>query len=341
MMRIGHIELNKPLALAPMDDVSDPPFRMICKENGTDLLYTEFASCEALIRNVKSQLKKTEFSESERPIGIQLYGSAESSMREAAGIAEQAEPDFIDINCGCWVRKIANRGDGAGLLRDLHKLEAVIRAVVGATRLPVTLKTRLGWDADNIVILDVARLAEQCGIQMLAVHCRTRVQAFKGKADWTWLERVRNVVSIPLIGNGDVTQPEHAKQMFDLGCDGVMIGRGAITNPWIFNQIKHYLATGERLPEPTLAERIDMCLRHLKAEAEYKGERRAVLEHRKHYAGYLKGQPNIAKLRAELMQFSNVGPIEARLNRFLEASCQSDLGGCGQCVKNPRLPGTD
>lgn len=305
-----------------MDDVTDPPFRRLCKEQGADILYTEFAHCEALIRDIPSQLRKTVIGDEERPIGIQLYGSVERSMREAAAVAEQAGPDFIDINCGCWVRKIANRGDGAGLLRDLGKLEGVVKAVMAGTQLPVTVKTRLGWDADSIIILDLARRVEQCGVQALAIHCRTRDQGYKGQADWSWLEKVRKVVAIPLIGNGDVVTPEDAKRMFDMGCDGVMIGRETIGNPWIFRQIKHYLATGDHLEEPTLAERIRMCMDHLKGEVEFKTEPRAVREHRKYYAGYLKGVRNIAKLRAELMQYTEVRPIEQRLQQFLETEAE-------------------
>ncbi len=300
-----------------MEDVSDYPFRMICKGYGADLLYTEFANCEALVRDVKRTLGKINVTDAERPIGVQIYGSLESSMERAAAVAEAAQPDFVDINCGCWVKKIANRGDGAGLLRDLKRFESVVRAVVGGTRLPVTVKTRLGWDQESICILDVARMVEQLGVQALTVHCRTRAQGYTGAADWTYLEQVKRVVSIPLIGNGDVKTPEDVKRMFETGCDGVMIGRGAIHNPWIFHHAKHYLATGELLPDPPLSERMDTCIRHLLAAVEHKGERRGVLEHRKHYSGYLRGARNIAKLRAELMLYNEAEPIVERLRRFL------------------------
>lgn len=323
-MRIGNINIEKPLVLAPMESVSDYPFRMICKEFGADLVYSEFVNCEALVRDVQRALDKIRVRDEERPIGVQVYGSAEASMEKAASVAEQAGPDFIDINCGCWVRKIAVRGDGAGLLRDLSKFERVVRAVVKRTRLPVTVKTRLGWDEDSICILDVARMVEQNGVRALTVHCRTRVQAFKGKADWSWLEKIKQVISIPLIGNGDVKTPEDVKLMFECGCDGVMIGRGAIANPWLFGHAKRYLATGQCPLGPTLAERIELCIRHLKAEAEYKGERRAVLEHRKLYASYLKGVHNIAKFRAELMQYTEVEPLVERLIQFLERSVCSE-----------------
>jgi len=316
-VRIGNIEIDRPLALAPMEDVSDRPFRLICTRYGADMRYTEFANCEAIIRDVKRTLAKMHVTEEERPIGVQIYGSLETSMERAAAVAESAEPDFIDINCGCWVKKIANRGDGAGLLRDLKKFEAVVRSVVAGTKLPVTVKTRLGWDRDSICILDVARMVEDCGVRALTLHCRTRVQGYTGAADWTWLEKVKQVISIPLIGNGDVKTPEDVKRMFETGCDGVMIGRGAIHNPWLFQQAKHYLATGEILPNPPLTERMDVCIRHLRVAVECKGERRGVLEHRKHYAGYLRGARNIAKLRAELMLYNEVEPIVERLNRYL------------------------
>jgi tRNA-dihydrouridine synthase B len=338
-MRIGTLEMERPLALAPMEDVADRPYRLICKEQGADLVYTEFANCEALIRDVKRALQKIRVTDAERPIAVQIYGSAEGSMERAAAVAEQANPDFIDVNCGCWVKKIANRGDGAGLLRDLRKLESVVRAVVNGTRLPVTIKTRLGWDERSIRILDVARMVEQCGVQALTVHCRTRAQGYSGRADWSWLEKIKRATAMPVIGNGDVQTPEDVKRMFETGCDGVMIGRGAIANPWIFGRAKHYLLTGELWPEPILADRIAMCLRHLRAEAEYKGERRAVLEHRKYYAGYLKRAANIARLRAELMTYTDVEPIAARLYRYLDetdcgwrmADCEAWNAGC-----NPR-----
>lgn len=316
-MRIGALDIDRPLALAPMENVSDPPFRRICKARGVDLLYTEFCNCEALIRKVPVSLKRIQVADDERPIGVQIYGRREEAMERAAAVVEEARPDFVDINAGCWVKKIAMRGDGAGLLRDLGKFESVVKAVVRGTRLPVTVKTRLGWDQDSICILDVARMVEQAGVQALTVHCRTRDQAYKGQADWSWLEKVRRVVSIPVIGNGDVFTPEDAKRMFETGVDGVMIGRGAIYNPWLFEQTKHFLATGEHLPAATLRDRVALCIEHLRASAAYKGERRAVLEHRKRYAGYLKGARNIAKLRASLMQFETVDPIVERLHAYL------------------------
>ncbi len=315
-MKIGPLEIDRPLCLAPMEDVSDPPFRLLCREQGADIVYTEFANCEALKRGVSRECQKIGVCDAERPVAVQIYGSAEDSMEEAAAIAQSAGPDFIDINCGCWVKKIANRGDGAGLLRDLNRFEAVVRAVMRGTTLPVTVKTRLGWDPDSIVILDVVRMLEGLGVQALTVHCRTRKQGYSGTADWSWIPRIKEVSGLPLIANGDIVTPEDAHTCFELGADGVMIGRGAINSPWIFRHIRHWLATGEHLPEPTLDERIEMCIRHLADHAEYRGERRGVFSFRRHYAGYLKGVRNIAHLRRDLMQIEEVGAIVERLRAF-------------------------
>ncbi|MCL4693093.1 MAG: tRNA dihydrouridine synthase DusB [Candidatus Hydrogenedentes bacterium] len=317
-MRIGPIELNNPLALAPMEDVTDIPFRLVCKELGADLLYTEFASSEGLIRDARRSLQKIRVVQEERPVAVQIFGGLETSMEAAAAVAEQARPDFIDINCGCWVKKVALREAGAGLLKDIPKFKAIVESVIRGTSLPVTVKTRLGWDAKSIVILDVARMLEDIGVKALALHCRTRDQGHRGDADWSWLEKLKGVVSIPIIGNGDLTTPEDVKRMFETGCDGVMIGRGAIQNPWIFNQSKHYLATGEHLPAPTLAERVATCVKHLRHSVEYKGERKGVIEFRKYYSGYLKGQPGVSKLRQYLMTFHELEPAIARLQRYVD-----------------------
>jgi tRNA-dihydrouridine synthase B len=316
-MKIGSIDIDKPLCLAPMEDVSDVPFRRICKEQGADLVFTEFANCEAIIRNVKSTMEKMEVHEGERPVAIQLYGSGEESLEQAAAIAQAAGPDWIDINCGCWVKKIAMRGDGAGLLRDLKKFQAVVESVMRGTDLPVTVKTRLGWDESSFVILEVAQMLESIGVQALTVHCRTRKQGYTGSADWAWLPRIKEASKIQLIANGDIATPEDAKACFDLGVDGVMIGRGAIHSPWIFRYMRHYLNTGEHLPEPTLEERIAMCIRHLKDSVDYRGAR-GVPSFRRHYAGYLKNVPNIANLRKDLMGLLEVEPIVERLYRFLD-----------------------
>jgi tRNA-dihydrouridine synthase B len=251
-MIIGTHSLEKPLFLAPMEDITDLSFRLVCKRLGADVVITEFTAAEALIRQVDKALVKIKVLEEERPVGIQLFGSRPEAMKEAAIVAESLGPDFIDINCGCWVKKHVGRTEGAGLLRDLPLFEKIVRATVSGTKLPVTVKTRLGWDQSSIVILDVAKMVETAGAKMLTVHCRTRSQAHRGLADWTWLEKIKKAISIPLIGNGDVTTPQDVKAMFASGCDGVMIGRGAVSNPWIFTQAKHFLKCGELLPEPTL-----------------------------------------------------------------------------------------
>jgi tRNA-dihydrouridine synthase B len=317
-MKIGTIELDSPIALAPMEDVTDLPFRLICKRLGADLLYTEFASSEALIRDARLTLKKIEVSEEERPVGVQIFGSLQDSMERAATIAEKANPDFIDINCGCWVKKVALRNAGAGLLKDLSLFEAIVKSTIRGTSLPVTVKTRLGWDKDSINIIDVAKMVEQAGVTALTVHCRTRSQGQRGQADWSWLEKIKSAVSIPIIGNGDVINPEDAKRMFETGCDGVMIGRGAQANPWIFQQARHYIQTSEHLPPPTMKEKIDTCLSHLDLSLEWKGERYGIIEFRKYYSGYLKATKGAAKLRAQLVTMTDIETIKELLRRYLD-----------------------
>lgn len=320
MFTIGAIALDKPLALAPMEDVSDIPFRRLCKERGADLVYTEFTNVEGISRNAKRSLDKIRVTDEERPVAIQLYGSNGESLEKAAGIAEEFGPDFIDINCGCWVKKIAGRGDGAGLLRDLDKFEFVVRSVMKGTSLPVTVKTRLGWDDNSIVIEDVARMLADNGVQALTVHCRTRCQGYGGEADWSWLPRIKAAApDLPLMANGDIFAPEDAAEIFRLGCDGAMIGRAAIANPWIFERTKHYLATGEHAPEPTYEERVSLCLRHLKDSVAYRGMRRGVTSFRKYYSNYLKGMPNSHDVKVRLMQFTEVDPIEQILREYLES----------------------
>lgn len=309
-MKIGNINIKNGIFLAPMEDVSDYPFRMICKKMGADMLYSEFISSEALIRDAEKAFKKMTLLPEEHPIGIQIYGNRVEAMVEAAQIAEEKGPDFIDINFGCPVKKVALKGAGAGLLKDIPLMIKICEEVVKHTSLPVTAKTRLGWDSDDIVIIEVANKMQSVGIEALTLHARTRAQAFKGSANWEWIAKTKESVEIPIIGNGDITEPQHVKEMFDItGCDAVMIGRGAIHNPWIFRQAKHYIKTGEMTPEPSLSEKIDLLIMHLKYSAAYKGERRGVLEMRKHYSGYLKGLPNIAKFRLELMQYTNLDPI--------------------------------
>jgi tRNA-dihydrouridine synthase B len=317
-MKIGSIAVENGILLAPMEDVTDLPFRVICKRLGADLVYTEFVNSEGLRRGNDKTKRKMAFLEEERPFGIQLYGADIGSMDEAARMAESFGPDLIDINCGCWVKDVALRGAGAGLLRDLPKMEKLAATVVNAVKVPVTLKTRLGWDAKSIRIVDVAKMCEQVGISALTVHCRTREQGHKGSVDYSWIPRIKEAVKIPVIVNGDVVSPQHVRSVFaTTGCDAVMIGRGAVMNPWIFRQAKHYLATGTLLPDPTLRQRVDVLLEHLRLSAEFKGERVGVIELRKHYAGYLRGFPGVSRLRLELMQFTDVQSIEERLERYL------------------------
>ncbi|HUN66260.1 MAG TPA: tRNA dihydrouridine synthase DusB [Bacteroidota bacterium] len=309
-MRIGNIDIDKPVILAPMEDVTDISFRLVCKELGADIMYTEFVNSEGLIRASRKTMRKMMFLEEERPFGIQLYGGAEQSMETAAGMAGELRPDLIDINCGCWVKKIAGRGEGAGLLRDLPKMERIIRTVIGAVRVPVTVKTRLGWDASSIRITEVARMVEQTGAAALTIHCRTRAQGHKGEPEYRWIEPVKSAVGIPIIVNGGIDSAEKARTVFaETGCDGVMIAQAAITNPWIFGEVHHLLRTGRLKPEPDFAERVRVMRRHLTLSVEYKGEQRAVLEFRKHYSGYLRNYHNIGQLRSRLMQFTELAPI--------------------------------
>ena len=318
-MKIGSLTIEQGILLAPMEDVTDLPFRLICKRMGADLMYTEFVNSDGLVRgNLKTQ-KKMSFLEEERPIGIQIYGGDVAAMEGAARLAESSCPDLIDINCGCWVRDVAMRGAGAGLLRDLPRMEQIVSTVVRAVKTPVTLKTRLGWDANSIRIVDVARMCEQVGIQALTVHCRTREQGHRGTVDFSWIPRIKEAVSIPIIVNGDIVSPEDVRNAFaTTGCDAVMVGRGAVSNPWIFRQAKHYLATGSLLPEPTIEERVALLKEHLRLAVEHKGERTGVIELRKHYSGFLRGMPYVSKIRNELMQFTEAGPILEHLARFLE-----------------------
>ncbi|MBN1517130.1 tRNA dihydrouridine synthase DusB [Candidatus Sumerlaeota bacterium] len=326
MFRLGTIELERPIALAPMDDVTDLAYRRLCKRFGADLVYTEFTNVEGIVRRVPRSMQKLEMTDDERPVAIQLYGSNGESLAEATKIVEELGPDFIDINCGCWVKKVANRGDGAGLLKDLKRFEQVTRSVVENTTLPVTVKTRLGWDDKSIVVEDVARMLAANGVQALTVHARTRCQGYTGRADWSWFERIKTAApDLPLLGNGDVETPEDVKRIFEAGVDGVMIGRGAIANPWLFRRSKAYLATGALPPEPELRERVEVCLEHLRAQVELRGERRGVPSFRKLYGNYLKYARNIAHLRRILMTLVEVEPIEALLRQFLEKHENDDL----------------
>ncbi|MFA5669366.1 MAG: tRNA dihydrouridine synthase DusB [Balneolaceae bacterium] len=322
-MKIDSIQLKeKPLFLAPMEDVTDSPFRQICRQKGADIVFTEFISSEALIRDSEIALHKMSFSESERPFGIQIFGGREEAMEGAAKVAMNNNPDLVDINFGCPVYKVVNKGAGAACLKDMGLMERMAGIVVDAvTDRPVTVKTRLGWDDDTIRIQEVALMLQSVGVKALSVHARTRQQKYKGDARWDWLKKLRDTpgLEIPIIGNGDVNTPELAKQMFDeTGVDGVMIGRGAIGNPWIFEQAHHYIETGEKLPEPTLQEKLQVCANQLKLSVDHQGEKYGVIIMKKHYGQYLKGIRNGKKLRLELMKHNEMDPILEILLNFKE-----------------------
>jgi tRNA-dihydrouridine synthase B len=317
MTTIGDLALDRPLLLAPMEDVSDQPFRLMCRRLGADVVYTEFVSSEGLIRDIRVCLEKLRLAEGERPVGIQIYGARVDVMVRAARIAEQAGPELIDINIGCPTKSVATcSGAGSGLLRDPDRMAAIVEGVVEAVDLPVTVKTRLGWDHDSIRIVENARLFERLGAKALTVHGRTRAQQRKGEADWQWIRRAKEAVSIPVFGNGDVKDPETAIRMFEeFGVDGVMIGRGAVANPWIFQQAKAYRETG-RVPEIDPEEKLAACLAHLELSIEYKGLPRGVIEFRKHYKGYLRDLPLSSAVRAELMTMTEPGPVVDRLDAY-------------------------
>lgn len=318
-MKIGNVNIDYPVALAPMEGITDLSFRLICKQLGADIVYSEFVSSEGLIRDSDKAKRKMQFLEEERPIGLQIYGGVESSMISAAKIAEQLQPDFIDINAGCWVKNVIKQNAGAALLKNLLLMEKLISAVVLAVQIPVTVKTRLGWDWNDIKIVEVAKMLESIGVAALTVHCRTRVQAHKGDVDYSWIPKIKEAVKIPIIVNGGINSPQKAKYVFETtGCDGIMIGQAAIDNPFIFREIKYYL-NYSKLPEVVgLKERIDTMIKHLKLSVIYKGERRGVIEFRKYYSGYLRSFPNAAKIRNELMKLT-------RLNEVLEKLYQINL----------------
>ena len=305
MVKIGDLEIGEnPLLLAPMEDVSDPPFRLLCKENGCDMMYTEFVSVEGLIRNVDKSLKKLELLPEERPIGIQIFGAEIDSMVEATKMLEPYMPDVIDINFGCPVKKVVNKGAGAAILKDIDKMVSMTKAVVKVTNIPVTVKTRLGWDNQSIKIAEVAERLQDTGIKAMSIHGRTRKQMYKGDADWTEIGKLKENpnINIPIFGNGDIDSPKKAwNYKTKYGVDGLMIGRATIGNPWIFREIKHYFATGELMPPPTIEERVDAVKKHLLYGIEWKGERVGILEMRKHYTNYFKGLKNIKYYRMRLV----------------------------------------
>lgn len=322
LARIGTIDLGDfPMLLAPMEDVSDPPFRLVCKEHGADLMYTEFVSSEGLIRDAAKSKKKLDIFEYERPIGIQLFGSDVESMREAAEIAAAAGPDLIDINYGCPVKNVACKGAGAALLQDIPKMVRMTEAIVKCTSLPVTVKTRLGWDDGTKNIEEVAERLQDIGIKALTIHGRTRAQLYKGPADWTLIGAVKNNprIQIPIFGNGDVDSPEKALEMRNhFGVDGVMIGRASIGYPWIFNEIKHFMKTGEYLKPPSLSERVRVCKTHLDASIRWKGSVLGIIEMRRHYTNYFKGLPHFKEYRLKLVTCNAYEDIQGLLDSISE-----------------------
>ena len=306
MIKIGNVELGEfPLLLAPMEDVSDPPFRALCKEHGADMMYTEFIAAEGLIRDAVKSLEKLDIYDYERPIGIQIFGADIESMRKAAARVEEAQPELLDINYGCPVKKVACKGAGAGILQDLPKMQKMTAEIVKQVNLPVTVKTRLGWDENSIKIVEVAKRLQDVGIQALSIHGRTRKQMYKGVADWTHIAEVKNHpdIHIPIFGNGDIDSPEKALEYRNkYGVDGIMIGRASIGYPWIFNEIKHYFKTGEKLPPPNLKERIRACQKHLIKSVEWKGDRRGIFEMRRHYTNYFRGFRDFKPFRQRLVE---------------------------------------
>ncbi|MEQ8555185.1 MAG: tRNA dihydrouridine synthase DusB [Cyclobacteriaceae bacterium] len=322
MVKISNIELGEfPLLLAPMEDVSDPPFRAVCKENGADLMYTEFISSEGLIRNAEKSVEKLDIYDYERPIGIQIFGDKIESMREAAAIAEEANPEIIDINYGCPVKKVACKGAGAGILLDLPKMQAMTAEIVKSVSKPVTVKTRLGWDANTIKIVEVAQRLQDVGIQALSIHGRTRQQMYKGEADWGPIAAVKNHpdIHIPIFGNGDIDSPEKAMEYRNkYGVDGVMIGRAAIGYPWIFNEIKHFMKTGQHLDKPDLMERVNVTRKHLNFSVEWKGEKKGIFEMRRHYTNYFRGITNFKPFRTRLVEADTLSELEDILSAIPE-----------------------
>ena len=320
MVKIGDIELGKfPLLLAPMEDVSDPPFRALCKENGADVVYTEFISSEGLIRDAAKSVMKLDIYENERPVGIQIFGANLDSMLRSVDIVEKTNPDIIDINFGCPVKKVVCKGAGAGILKDIDKMEMLTREMAKRTKLPITVKTRLGWDEKTIKIVEVAERIQDAGAKAITIHGRTRAQMYKGNADWSLISKVKNNqrMKIPVFGNGDVSSPEKAVEMRDeYGLDGAMIGRASIGNPWFFNQVKHYFKTGEHSPSPSIIDRIKMAEKHLKMAIDWKGEKLGVLETRRHYSNYFRGIPDFKKHRTIMVTTDHSNELFALFNEL-------------------------
>jgi tRNA-dihydrouridine synthase B len=327
MVKIGDIALGDfPLLLAPMEDVSDPPFRAVCKDGGADLMYTEFISSEGLIRDAAKSRQKLDIFEYERPIGIQLFGGDIGNMVESARIATQANPDLIDINYGCPVKAVACRGAGAALLQDIPKMVKMTEEIVKSTHLPVTVKTRLGWDDQSKNIVEVAERLQDIGIKALSVHGRTRVQMYKGDADWTLIGKIKENprMHIPIFGNGDIDTPEKAVEYRSrYGVDGMMIGRAAIGYPWIFNEIKHYINTGEKIPGPDMAERVRTTRKHLEFSIRWKGPKLGIFEMRRHYTNYFKGIADFKPFRMRLVEAPTEEDVQQILDEVLETFAPS------------------
>ncbi len=322
MVKIGDIELpDFPLLLAPMEDVSDPPFRALCKEQGADVVYTEFISSEGLIRDAAKSTMKLDIYEKERPVGIQIFGANLDSMLRSVEIVEKSNPDIIDINFGCPVKKVVSKGAGAGILKDIDLMVSLTEAMVKHTKLPVTVKTRLGWDDDSIRIVEVAERLQDVGIKSIAIHGRTRAQMYKGDADWRPIADVKNNqrMHIPVFGNGDISSPEKAQEMRDVyGLDGAMIGRATIGYPWFFNEVKHFFKTGEHLAPPTIAERVEVARRHLQMSIDWKGDRLGVVETRRHYTNYFKGIPHFKEYRMKMVTSDDAADVFAAFDEVLD-----------------------
>lgn len=326
-MRIADIELGpQPLFLAPMEDITDPSFRFLCKKFGADVMYTEFISSDGLIRDGAKSVKKLDLFDYERPMGIQLYGHIVESMVEATYRALESKPEMIDINYGCPVRKIANRGAGAGMLGNIPLMMEMTRAIVEVSNVPVTVKTRLGWDEQNKIIVEVAEQLQDQGISALTIHGRTRSQMYKGKSDWTLIKKVKENprMNIPIIGNGDITSPAEAREAFDkFGVDGIMIGRAAVGKPWLFGHVKHFLSTGELLPEPTVSEKVDMAKLQFSKSLEIKSEPVGIYEMRRHFSNYFKGLPHFKEKRLKLLTTLDVEDLFEQLEEVRD--CYGDF----------------
>jgi len=315
--RINNLEIKNGIFLAPMEGITDLPFRIICRRFGADIVYTEFVASEALIRDVEKSKIKIRVVDEERPVAVQIFGSDPFAMSEAAKIVEQAGADIIDINYGCWVKKVVSHNAGAALLKNIPLMNAITESVVKAVKIPVTVKTRLGWDKNSIIINEVAKMQEECGAKAIAVHCRTREMGMGGKADWSFIPEIKKNISIPLILNGDITSPETARLALEVdGADAIMIGRAVLGNPFIFRDAKKYIETGQLPDKPNINERFDVLLEHLKLNVEDKGLPRGLVEFRKHFSGYLKGLHNASHYRQKLVQMTNLNEVIELLEQY-------------------------